>query len=307
MKLNGIDVAVIQGDITTADTEAIVNAANNRFFMGGGVAGVIKQKGGKEIEKEAVAKGPLNVGESIITKAGKLKVKYVIHSVTMKMDFRTSPEIIRQAAYSALKCAQKNKITSIAFCALGCGTGGFSYHTAAKIIAQEVFKYTREIKKPTLERIVVYLYSSKALRDFERNFNKYLKYMVKKTNQGPFLTVDGIIKFQTGIVMVKRSNPPFGWALPGGFVDYGESAEAAVAREIKEETNLDFVRFSQFKVYSERVRDPRFHTASVVFSGEGKGKLLAGSDAQSAKVFKLDNLPKEIAFDHRMVVHDYFK
>jgi len=275
--------------------------------MGGGVAGAIKRAGGKIIEEEAMNKGPVKVGEAIITSAGSLKAKYVVHAATMKMDFKTDEEIIRAATYSSLLCAQENKLSSIAFCALGCGVGKFSFEAASKIMAQEVFKYLWQIKEPTLKKIIFVLNSDKAFQIFQKNVISYLEYISKKISEGPFLTVDGVIEYDGGIVMIERSNPPLGWALPGGFVDYGESVEEAVAREIKEETSLDFINFKQFKVYSKGDRDPRFHTASVVFIGEGRGSLKADSDAKASGVFKVDSLPEEIAFDHRKIVEDYIQ
>ena len=307
MKIRGTEIVVIKGDITEIDAEAIVNAANNKFLMGGGVAGAIKRAGGKVIEEEALKQGPVEVGEAILTSAGSLKAKYVVHAATMKMDFKTNEDIIHKATYSSLLCAQENKITSLAFCALGCGVGRFSFEAASKIMAQEVFRYIWQIKEPTLEKIVFVLNSDEAFGVFQKNVISYLEYISKKISAGPFLTVDGIIEYRQGIVMIERSNPPSGWALPGGFVDYGESVEEAVAREVKEETSLDFVNFKQFKVYSQGDRDPRFHTASVVFIGEGKGSLKADSDAKGAGVFKLDSLPEKIAFDHREVIREYIK
>jgi O-acetyl-ADP-ribose deacetylase (regulator of RNase III)/ADP-ribose pyrophosphatase YjhB (NUDIX family) len=305
MKIADTEIIVIKGDITESDTEAIVNAANTKFYMGGGVAGAIKRKGGTSIEEEAIKKGPVKRGEAIITSGGKLKAKYVIHAATMDLDFKTDEDIIREATRNALLCAQNNGISSLSFCALGCGVGGFSYSACAKIMAQEVFRYLRETKYPTLKKIVFVLYNDDAFKIFEKNVEGYLDYIHKKISQGPFLTVDGIIEYQKGIVMVERCNPPFGWALPGGFVDYGESVEEAVIREIKEETNLEFVDFKQFKVYSKPGRDPRFHTVSVVFAGKGKGSLEAASDAKNVEVFSLDSLPQKIAFDHRKIIQDY--
>jgi len=307
MKMNDIEVLVVQGDITQDSSEAIVNAANNQFSMGGGVAAAIKRKGGKSIEDEAAGQGPVKVGESVISSAGSLSAKYVIHAATMAMDFKTDEAIIRKATYSALLCAQENKIKSIAFCALGCGVGGFSYEAASKVMAQEVFRYSREVSKPTLARITFVLNNQKPFEIFSKNVVGYLEYMLKKMNQGPFLTVDGIIEYKDGIVMIERSNPPLGWALPGGFVDYGESIEQAVIREMKEETGLDFIDLRQFRTYSAYTRDPRFHTVSVVFIGRGQGVLKADSDAKAAGVFQVNNLPEKIAFDHKTVIEDYIK
>ena len=194
----------------------------------------------------------------------------------MKMDFKTSEEIIRRATYSSLICAQENKVSSIAFCALGCGVGRFSFEAASKTMAQEVFRYLWQIKEPTLKKIIFVLNSDKAFQIFQKNVISYLEYISKKISAGPFLTVDGIIEYRQGIVMIERSNPHLGWALPGGFVDYGESVEEAVAREVKEETSLDFLNFKQFKVYSQGDRDLRFHTVSFVFIVEVKGSLKRG-------------------------------
>jgi ADP-ribose pyrophosphatase YjhB (NUDIX family) len=95
-----------------------------------------------------------------------------------------------------------------------------------------------------------------------------------------------------------------GWALPGGFIDYGESAEQAAAREAKEETGLEVRNLRQFRVYSEPGRDPRFHTLTVVFIAEPGGEIRAGDDAAQAQWFALDDLPREMAFDHAKIIAD---
>ena len=121
----------------------------------------------------------------------------------------------------------------------------------------------------------------------------------------PYLTVDCIIRYKGGIVLVERRYPPQGWALPGGFVGIGETVEHAVQREVREETGLELENLKQFRVYSDPARDPRYHTVSVVFTADGKGVLRGSSDAKVAKVFQLDALPKEIPFDHRTIIEDY--
>ncbi|NPA24963.1 MAG: NUDIX hydrolase [Deltaproteobacteria bacterium] len=124
--------------------------------------------------------------------------------------------------------------------------------------------------------------------------------------RNPVPTVDIIIAYDGGIVLIERLNPPSGWALPGGFVDYGESLEAAAIREAREETGLEVELGGQFHTYSSPDRDPRQHTISTVFTGTGRGRLVAGDDAGRAAVFTADSLPAEIAFDHRRILADYF-
>ncbi len=124
--------------------------------------------------------------------------------------------------------------------------------------------------------------------------------------KGPALTVDIIIKYMDGIVLIKRKNPPEGWALPGGFVDYGETLENAAIRESKEETGLDVRLIRQFHSYSAPNRDPRHHTVTTVFIAESSGNAKAGDDAKEIGIFKKENLPDKIAFDHREILNDYF-
>lgn len=124
--------------------------------------------------------------------------------------------------------------------------------------------------------------------------------------RNPYLTVDIIIEFGGGIVLIERKNPPHGWALPGGFVDYGESLEAAAIREAKEETGLTIRLTRQLHTYSSPDRDPRHHTVSTVFIATASGTLTASDDAADAGVFTATTLPLPLVFDHDKIVKDYF-
>jgi len=123
----------------------------------------------------------------------------------------------------------------------------------------------------------------------------------------PFLTVDIIIHYEGGIVLIERKNPPLGWALPGGFVDVGESLEEAAIREAKEETSLDITLIEQLHAYSKPGRDPRFHTVTMVFIADGTGILKGRDDARKAEVFTESTLPVQIAFDHGDIINDYLE
>lgn len=128
--------------------------------------------------------------------------------------------------------------------------------------------------------------------------------------RNPFPTVDIIIetgKQKGGIVLIKRKNPPFGWALPGGFVDYGESLESAAKREAEEETSMKVELLYQLGAYSDPSRDPRHHTISVVFVGRATGMPKAADDAIDVGIFDRLSLPDPLAFDHKEILRDYFK
>ncbi len=122
--------------------------------------------------------------------------------------------------------------------------------------------------------------------------------------RNPAPTVDIIIEIEDQIVLIERKNPPFGWALPGGFVDYGESFEEAARREAKEETGLDVHLLRQLHTYSDPKRDPRQHTVSTVFIARASGTPTGGDDAKTARLYRLDALPP-LAFDHASILADY--
>ncbi|MBC8287497.1 MAG: NUDIX hydrolase [Nitrospinae bacterium] len=124
--------------------------------------------------------------------------------------------------------------------------------------------------------------------------------------KNPVSTVDIIIEQAGGIILIERMNPPHGWALPGGFVDYGESLESAARREALEETGLVVNLLGQFHTYSDPDRDSRQHTISTVFVAQASGKAQAGSDARKAGLFTKSTLPEPIVFDHALILKDYF-
>jgi ADP-ribose pyrophosphatase YjhB (NUDIX family) len=125
--------------------------------------------------------------------------------------------------------------------------------------------------------------------------------------RNPFPTVDIIIEINDGIVLIERKHPPHGWAIPGGFVDYGESVESAARREAKEETSLDVTLTEQFYTYSDPNRDPRHHTVSIVFIATAQGVPRGADDAKVARVFRENELPSPVVFDHPRILRDYFE
>jgi ADP-ribose pyrophosphatase YjhB (NUDIX family) len=130
--------------------------------------------------------------------------------------------------------------------------------------------------------------------------------ITRSNHRNPIPTVDIIVGFKRGVILIKRKNPPEGWALPGGFVDYGETLESAALREAKEETGLDIELIRQFHTYSDPGRDTRHHTITTVYIAKAHGSPIAGDDAKEVGIFKKEALPEQIAFDHREILNDYF-
>lgn len=130
---------------------------------------------------------------------------------------------------------------------------------------------------------------------------------MEKKYRNPLPTVDIVIETGQGIILIERRNPPYGWALPGGFVDYGESLETAARREAKEETSLDVLLTEQFHAYSKPARDPRHHTVTMVFIARGTGIPKAMDDAGKLGIFTETSLPENIAFDHADILRDYYR
>lgn len=126
--------------------------------------------------------------------------------------------------------------------------------------------------------------------------------------RNPIPTVDIIIELEgRGIVLIERKNPPHGWAIPGGYLDYGESLEEAAVREAKEETSLEVELQEQFFTYSRPDRDPRHHTVTTVYLARAQGEPVAADDAKGIGIFTKNTLPAPLAFDHKKILNDYFE
>jgi O-acetyl-ADP-ribose deacetylase (regulator of RNase III) len=153
---------VVDGDITALDVDAIANAANDRLWMGAGVAGAIKRAGGEEIERQAVAKGPIAVGSAVSTGAGRLRARYVVHGAVMGQDLRTSADLIERTTLSCLQVADGLGCESLALPAFGTGVGGFPLDDCARIMVAVARGYAPS----TLRRVVFAVFGEVAAGAF---------------------------------------------------------------------------------------------------------------------------------------------
>lgn len=167
-----MEIELYQGSITDLDgeVEALVNAANTHMQMGAGVAGAIKQEGGREIEEDAVQKGPVPLGEALVSTAGNLRCKYVIHAAGMEPGGRASAESVRAATRNSLLQAEKLRVESIALPAIGTGVGGLSLEEAARGQIGEVRQFAKEAKH--LKRIVFALFGEQAYELYRQELGK---------------------------------------------------------------------------------------------------------------------------------------
>ena len=161
-----LTVEIVDDDIAGQTTDAIVNAANNAFWMGSGVAGAIKSRGGPIIEDEAVAQGPVEPGECVITSAGRLAARHVIHAAVMGQDLKTSAWLIETATRNALRLAESNALVSIALPAFGTGVGGFPIAQCAHIMMKTVQSHAAAVTSLRLVRFV--LFGGDAYHAFDR-------------------------------------------------------------------------------------------------------------------------------------------
>lgn len=151
-----LTVEFADDDISIQTTDAIVNAANNVFWMGSGVAGAIKARGGQKIEDEAMAQGPVEPGACVMTSAGRLPSRYVIHAAVMGQDLRTSANLIEVATENALKLADAHQLTSIALPAFGTGVGGFPVADCARAMMRSVQRHATGATSLRLVRFVLF-------------------------------------------------------------------------------------------------------------------------------------------------------
>jgi 8-oxo-dGTP diphosphatase len=219
----------------------------------------------------------------------------------------TDEHSVRSAYAEAIKAAERGAPASVDIPAFGCREGGISATASGKIGAQEIIRFARRDAANPREIVLCHA-GPGSFEEFSRAVTGYITHFTDVLSWGPLVTVDAVIEVPAGIVLVKRSNPPLGFALPGGFVDYGESLETAVRREAMEETGLDLLDLVQFHTYSDPGRDPRFHTVTTVFSARAVGTPRAGDDAAEIRVARPEEIAKlDFAFDHKRVLDEYME
>lgn len=171
VKVGKTTIFVERGDITDWEVDAIVNAANSHLWMGAGVAGAIKKKGGVIIEDEAVRQGPIEVGEAVLTTAGNLPATHVIHAAAMGQDLKTDAQKIAQATRSSLALAEKHKLSSVAFPALGTGVGGFPPTQTAEAMLGAVLEHLKA-GTTSLQQVIFVLYQEETFKAFSETLTR---------------------------------------------------------------------------------------------------------------------------------------
>ncbi|MFO7836728.1 MAG: macro domain-containing protein [Candidatus Thorarchaeota archaeon] len=164
--LGSLEISVVKGDISESDADAIVNAANSRLWMGAGVAGAIKRRGGTIIEEEAMVKGPINPGEAVITSGGKLKAKNVVHCAGMAPNRKATTEYVADSVKAGLELADTKGAQTIAIPAIGAGVGGLDYEQSASAILEGISEFASEAE--SLKKIILVAYSDDAKEVFEQ-------------------------------------------------------------------------------------------------------------------------------------------
>jgi O-acetyl-ADP-ribose deacetylase (regulator of RNase III) len=157
-----IEIDVREGDIAAIEADAIANAANDRLWMGAGVAGALKRGGGEEIERKAMAQGPIPLGSAVATTAGRLRARYVIHGAVMGQDLRTSAELVRTTTRACLQLADELGCESLALPAFGTGVGGFPLDECARLMVEEA----RAFEGTSLRRVLFAVFGTDAARAF---------------------------------------------------------------------------------------------------------------------------------------------
>ena len=304
MQIKNVTLDIVCGDITNMEVSALVIPGDGSLTMTRGLAAKVKKKGGGEIEGAARRFAPCPSGESRVTLAGTMAVGHIIHTVAGQ-DGKMDEVLFRRAFASALTAAENAAAESVALPDLREGTTGFSLIGSAKIAAQEILRFARWQAR-AVKRVVLCFSDEKAFAVVQQQVFGYVDHIQNCLGLGPYVTVDVLIERPEGLVVIERSNPPYGLALPGGFVDYGESLETAARREAKEETHLDLVDLRQMHTFSDPSRDPRFHTVTTVFIARGEGVAQSGDDAQGLKIIPYaELLAQTYAFDHKNIIEEY--
>jgi O-acetyl-ADP-ribose deacetylase len=158
-----VELEVREGDIAAVEADAIANAANDHLWMGAGVAGALKRAGGEEIEREAMAQGPIEPGTAVATGAGRLAARFVIHGAVMGQDLRTDADLVRRTTHACLELADELGCRSLALPAFGTGVGGFALDECARIMVDAVLGF----ESSSLRQVIFAVFGADARLAFE--------------------------------------------------------------------------------------------------------------------------------------------